>query len=337
MSIQYNVPLKSYNTFRLSATAKHFYIYQDVHDIEKISAYLTDHPTLTPLILGGGSNIIFIHDVVDQLVILNQMRGIHKHNEDAHTIKITVGAGENWHDFVTTCVKNSWYGLENLALIPGTVGAAPVQNIGAYGVEVGEFIISINAYDLLQRTWVKFNQADCQFGYRHSLFKQYPQRYLISEVTFSLLKHFTPRLTYQSLAELKNRPSLDAVTVMQTVMTIRRKKLPDPDVLPNVGSFFHNPTISTAQFKDLSHQYPDWVCFTQNAQSCKISAAQLIERAGLKGYRLDTAGISEQHALVLVNYGDSSGHLIETLMNHIITIVRQRFNIVLTPEPLIVK
>ncbi len=287
------------------------------------------------LILGSGSNVLFAKDY-HGTVLLNRLQGLAIEDNDA-TIKVRAGAGLIWHDFVVSMSKQGFFGLENLALIPGTVGAAPVQNIGAYGVEVADFIESVSVFDLHQGKYYEFTNADCAFAYRHSVFKhsEMRDRYLITAVTFCLHKTFSPVLSYRDLSD--SPPPKQAAELLARIIAIRQHKLPDPAVLPNAGSFFKNPVITREQLTSLRNKYPALPYFSVNNQQVKIPAAWLVEQCGFKGKRCDNgAGVYEKHALILVNHlqngHGANGHEIYTLACDIMQAVKTRFAIKLTPE-----
>lgn len=271
-------------------------------DLDQIPAIL-EHARQQQLpvrVLGGGSNLI-LSDTVKALVVKVELMGIEIHRHSQEDVLLTVQAGENWHDFVRYCVGQGYYGLENLALIPGTVGACPVQNIGAYGVEVGSFIDQVNAIDLTTGQLVHFSQADCAFLYRDSYFKQHENRFLITDVRFRLSTRFSPVLSYGPLAALNDQHELSAMDVLNRVVDIRRQKLPDPEVIPNAGSFFKNPIVGAEQVRGLLHQFPEMVHFPYG-YDYKLAAGWLIDQAGLKGqFNDDSVGCYEHQALVVVN------------------------------------
>ncbi|MPV86239.1 UDP-N-acetylmuramate dehydrogenase [Ostreibacterium oceani] len=320
--------------------------------------YLTSHQQLTALVeqlsppfvvLGEGSNVVFVGDY-SGTVVVNQLPGVTIIDDNESTVTVLAGAGENWHHFVCQMAAAGYHGLENLALIPGTVGAAPVQNIGAYGVEVCEFIDWVDAFDWVEKKWVKLSADACQFGYRDSLFKQtaQPDRYLITAVAFTLKKTFEPVLTYREVnAWFAEQPPQDGNALLSAIVSIRQAKLPDYRCTPNAGSFFKNPVISGAQYRLLQANYPQIPGFlqpithampensgTDNSEpNVKIPAAWLIEQIGFKGMVKETgAGVYEKHALILVNTGQATGKAIYDLAQEIRQSVAKTFTINLLPE-----
>lgn len=289
--------------------------------------------------LGEGSNVLFCKDI-NGTVLHNKLLGITLKHETDDFALIEVMGGENWHQFIKFCVKNGWYGLEPLALIPGTVGAAPVQNIGAYGYEVKEFIDSINAFDFRYNRWVTFKPEECDFSYRDSLFKKERGRFLISRVTFRLKKSPQVVIRYPVISEyLKAKEILNPTphSIYRAVVAIRKGKLPNPKTLPNAGSFFKNPIITKDTFIKLKEAYPQLVSYEVDKDSIKLAAGQLIDLAGFKGKRKGGVGMYDKQALILVNFGKATG---ETLYQYSQQVAKQVFTIFgveLEPEPLIVR
>ncbi|MEY3970811.1 MAG: hypothetical protein RLZZ80_509 [Pseudomonadota bacterium] len=339
--------LKGHNSLGLEAFANRCIRLSNSASLYGLSQQLTESPRC---ILGHGTNLVIQGSASSPLqatVILNELKGIVRLPEQADARpRIRCAAGESWHAFVMWTLAQGYGGLENLALIPGTVGAAPVQNIGAYGVEVAELIDSVHVWDFHQRDHVVFDRSDCSFGYRHSLFKdsniQGPwdaPRYLITAVDFRLWSgNKTPlRLAYAGiearLASLGIDHAPNAYQVAHAVMSLRREKLPDPEQEPNVGSFFKNPVVPKAFAQSLLVKYPGLPCYEAGDQS-KLSAAWLIEAAGLKGWGLDQAGVSQRHALVLVNRGGATAQDIRMVCQTIQKKVMGQFGVWLEPEPL---
>ncbi|MDO5090508.1 MAG: UDP-N-acetylmuramate dehydrogenase [Cardiobacteriaceae bacterium] len=285
------------------------------------------------IILGRGSNVIFADDIQIPLVKL-ATHGWHIVTERSDSVSVRVKGGHEWHDFVVASVEAGWQGLENLALIPGTVGAAPVQNIGAYGVEVGQFIEQVGAYDRLTSRQVQIPGEKCGFAYRNSYFKrQWRERFIITDVTFRLNKIPKLCLDYAGLRE-KRDTLTDARAVMHEIIHIRESKLPDPAREPNAGSFFHNPVIDREKFALLRERYPDMPAHTVGG-GMKIPAAWLIEQAGMKGFRQGKVGMSAQHALVLTNQGGSGRDILQ-FAALVQAAVWQRFVIDLHIEPIVI-
>ena len=285
-------------------------------------------------ILGGGSNVL-ITDELTVPVLLNRIKGIRIIDEDEHALLVQVGGGEIWHNLVMWSVSHQLYGLQNLALIPGTVGAAPMQNIGAYGVEQCESFHSLNAVDLETGINQLFFKRDCKFGYRESIFKKEVKgRYFITQVTYRLEKDGALNTSYGAIAsELENRgikhPTVKDVA--ETVIKIRQSKLPDPKDIHNAGSFFKNPIITEDLLQRIKSTHTD-VVFYEVEDGYKIPAAWLIERAGLKGYRKHDAGVYDNHALVIVNHGNATGKELKEVAFHVKQVVKDQFGIDLQPE-----
>lgn len=279
-------------------------------------------------LLGEGSNTIFTEDFEGR-VLVNQIRGIqHRETADAHIIR--AGAGENWHRLVTHALAQGWVGMENLALIPGSVGASPIQNIGAYGLEAGTFIHQVEAIDIASGNLLRFTQAECEFGYRDSIFKKaLSGRVLITAVTFCLPKHYQPVTTYGELAALDNpTPQM----IYDTVIAVRQAKLPDPAVLGNAGSFFKNPEIPADQYAELQRSYPEIPAYNVAPGIKKVPAAWLIDKLGFKGEYKNAVRCHPTQPLVLTNTGNARGEDVKALASDIIEAVKNEFSIVLEPE-----
>jgi UDP-N-acetylmuramate dehydrogenase len=348
MQILENFSLQPYNTFHIDAKARYFSKFSNV---EELSELLTNDITgksksetgkqLSTFILGGGSNILFTKNF-DGLVLKNEVKGINIVKENQDHVYVKAGAGENWHQFVMHCIDNSWAGIENLSLIPGNVGASPMQNIGAYGVEIREVFHELKAFHLGERTNYVFGLKDCGFGYRDSVFKnKYKDQFVILNVTFRLHKKPTFNTSYSALEkelETMRVKQLSLKSISQAVINIRSSKLPDPAVIGNAGSFFKNPTISEQQFRELKIKFENVVGYQNSDGTVKLAAAWLIEHAGpndytsWKGYRAGDAGCHEKQALVLVNYGNATGGEIFNLSERIMLSVREKFGIQLERE-----
>lgn len=331
--LQTSVSLKPYNTFAIPALAQHFASIDSVKTLQNIitsNAYCCDQI----LVLGGGSNVLLTQDYAG-LVLKNNLLGIQLLRENAENVWLAVAAGENWHEFVLWTLAQGYQGLENLSLIPGTVGAAPIQNIGAYGVEVEQFIESVSAIDLQTGEMHSFSHADCQFAYRDSVFKQeWKGRLFITGVVFRLRKIPAFNTSYQALLdELNTRQveTLSAEAISQAVIAIRQRKLPDPTKIPNAGSFFKNPLLKDSEMSALKQKHPALPVYKQPSGLSKTSAAWLIEQCGFKGQRFNDVGVHSQQALVLVNYGGSGADL-QALAQKIQTAVQQQFGIQLQTE-----
>lgn len=327
-----NISLLPYNSFHIESTASEF---STVQSVEEVTSLLNQPGKQPLLILGGGSNILFTKNV-EGLVLKNEIGGMDEVKEDASHIYIRAGAGENWHTFVQYTIGRNWGGLENLSLIPGSVGAAPIQNIGAYGVELKDVFYELEAYDRIEKKVFTFGLNDCQFGYRDSIFKSSGRgRYIILNVTFILHKNPVLNTHYGAIRdELKKMGALSPTIqdVSNAVIQIRRSKLPDPAMLGNAGSFFKNPVVDQRTFLFLSEKYPDMPAYPHEDQSVKLAAGWLIEQCGWKGFRKGDAGVHKNQALVLVNYGKATGAEIFALSEEILASVQQKFGIHLHRE-----
>jgi len=321
------------NSFAVPARAGFLFEVESEEDLLEIPPFRHGQD----LVLGGGSNILLLGDVPGHL-LLNRIRGIEVLEQDSKYLLVEIGAGENWHDLVCRSVKEGWHGLENLALIPGLVGAAPIQNIGAYGTELGQVLHSVTAWDWHKSAWTLFTPEQCALGYRDSIFKHEPRdRYFITSIQLRLAKQFQPQLDYSGLEQAvlslsKNQPPT-AKDVFSAVVALRREKLPDPAVQGNAGSFFKNPVLENSLAMDLLRHFPDLPHWPLNSTEVKLSAAGLIQACGLKGHKHAQAAVSAQHALVLVNLGGASGADIWQLAQEVQETVFQRFGVSLEPEP----
>ncbi len=334
------VSLKPYNTFGIDVTARYF---TTIDSVASLQAILSDQQwkTIPCFILGGGSNILFTRNF-DGLVIHNQIVGIEKINEDDDHIYLKMGAGENWHQLVLYCIDHGYAGIENLSLIPGTVGAAPIQNIGAYGVELKETLSEVHAIGLHDHQARIFNNAECEFGYRDSIFKnKLKNKYMITQVVLRLNKKPIFHVDYGAIKEKLNGRELSIKAISDAVIHIRQEKLPDPKKMPNAGSFFKNPIVDEKIFLELQKKYPGIIYFKalalpgellKNSSRVKISAAWLIEQCGFKGRRWGNVGVHEHQALVLVNYGNGTGDEIKKLSELIQKSVTEKFGIDLMTE-----
>ncbi|MGD9888357.1 MAG: UDP-N-acetylmuramate dehydrogenase [Halothiobacillaceae bacterium] len=335
MYVSTNTSLRDLNTFRVDARARYFVSLETPEDIP---AFLSDgrFHGLPRLILGGGSNIL-LRDDFSGVVLHVALKGIELLGEDEVYRYLAVAAGENWHDLVRYTVEQGWAGLENLSLIPGTVGAAPVQNIGAYGVEFAELCHAVDVVDMASGETGVIAAEDCRFAYRDSRFKQEPGRYLITSVLLKLPKTFVPKLDYPGLREALADGKVTPLSVSDAIIAVRRSKLPglEADQPGSAGSFFQNPMISreqAAKLRELHSNMPQWVV----GEQVKLSAAWLIEQCGWKGRRLGDAGVYDKHALVLVNYGQASGAALWNLAEQIMQSVQARFGVSLQPEPVVI-
>jgi len=333
-AISTNVALDKLNTFNVKANAAAFIQIDNKDELQSNYAEIASFQQR--FVLGGGSNLLFVGDY-QGLVIYPQMKGIKIFFEDQNQVGLRVAASEPWHDFVCYCLEQGYFGLENLALIPGTVGASPVQNIGAYGVEVESFIRQVECFDLNKGEFAVLSHQDCQFAYRDSFIKQAGQgHYLVTSVDFVLSKVPKLELSYKPLAEYFEKETLvSPKQVFDRVCQIRGEKLPDPNILPNAGSFFKNPVINQKQYHQLKTDFPDLVAYPvgeQAIQDYKLAAGWLIERAGFKGKTFGKVGVHKNQALVLVNYTDDSGANILLMANQIIDKIKQVFAVDLEPE-----
>jgi UDP-N-acetylmuramate dehydrogenase len=330
MLIEKNISLLPYNSFHLQAKASAFASVQTIGELQELL-----QQKKPALIIGGGSNLLLSRNV-DGLVVKIDIRGIEEVKEDNTHIYIKAGAGEVWHEFVMYTMKRSWGGLENLSLIPGNVGAAPIQNIGAYGVELKDSFYELEAYDRIENKIYAFGVNDCQFGYRDSIFKSAEKgRYIILNVTFILRKTPLLHTSYGAIRDELKKMGVGSPTirdVSNAVINIRRSKLPDPAIIGNAGSFFKNPVVEQAKFLSLSADWPDMPAYPHEDQSVKLAAGWLIEKTGWKGYRKGDAGVHKDQALVLVNYGNASGKEILELSEKIEKSVHKKFGVVLERE-----
>jgi UDP-N-acetylmuramate dehydrogenase len=308
--MQHNYSLQPFNTFGIDVKAKYFASFSDLTELQ---TYLAAYPQEPLLILGGGSNMLFTQDF-NGLVLRNEIKGIEQIDQDDRHIWIKAGAGENWHAFVQHCIAHNWAGLENLSLIPGSVGASPMQNIGAYGVEIKDIFHELSAYHIASGEIHTFNKEQCQFGYRESVFKRaLKNQYIIIDVTFKLNKRAEVKTSYGAIQQELEKMGVTEPTIQnvsQAVIAIRQSKLPDPKALGNAGSFFKNPVITLDEFRPLQAKYPDISHYVVSATEIKLAAGWLIEKAGLKGFRQGSCGVHSKQALVLVNYGGSQGQQI---------------------------
>ncbi|MGL5630748.1 MAG: UDP-N-acetylmuramate dehydrogenase [Azovibrio sp.] len=336
--VQQDADLTPFNTLALPARALFFARVTSVADLLALGSC----PELcgcSRFILGGGSNLVLTGDFPG-LIIHMEIMGRVLSGEDNGAWYVSAGAGENWHEFVQWTLTQGWPGLENLSLIPGTVGAAPIQNIGAYGLEVGEYIWSLETIDLDTGETKRFDTVGCRFGYRDSLFKRQgwsrEGRYAITRVTFRLPKHWEPRMNYAEVAtELERRGWIQPSPhqVAEVIAAIRQRKLPDPSRIPNTGSFFQNPVVAEELALRLSQQHPNLPCYLMENGQVKLAAGWLIEQAGWKGHGLGPVSMYENQALVLVNRGGATSEDVLKLTRAVQAAVQERFGVTLVPEP----
>jgi len=333
LQILNNLSLKPYNSFAIDVTAEQFV---DVHDDAQIREALlyAEARQMPLLVIGGGSNLLLTRDR-EGLVMRMASRGVRIVSEKGAQVVVEAQAGEAWHPFVVHCLELGLVGLENLSLIPGTVGAAPMQNIGAYGVEIKDVFHSLTALDRQTGEVRDFLGHECAFGYRDSLFKQHPGRWLILRVRFALSREARLHLDYGPVRQRLLEQGISEPTAMevsQAICSIRLEKLPDPAELGNAGSFFKNPVIPVAQAQALKVRYPGLVAYPQGDE-VKLAAGWLIEQAGWKGFREGDAGVHRLQALVLVNYGHATGRQLQSLALRIQADIDQRFGVELEMEP----
>jgi UDP-N-acetylmuramate dehydrogenase len=333
--IQESPSLLAFNTFKFDARARYFSIITSLQDLAELreSHVFKNNPRL---FLGGGSNILFTQDF-SGLVIRNELKGINVVREDGDTVTLKVGSGENWHGLVMFSVDKNYGGIENLSLIPGTVGAAPMQNIGAYGVEVRNVIEEVEAMELSTGQTRIFSNEDCRFGYRESFFKHEGKgKYFISSVTLTLTKrNHRFNTSYGAIKETLAQmgvSDLSVKAISDAVIAIRRSKLPDPAVVGNAGSFFKNPSIENSQYQELKKEFATIPGYTEENNKTKVPAGWLIEQCGWKGKRFDNIGVHPLQALVLVHYGGDEGKKLWQLAMDIQSSVKEKFNITLQPE-----
>jgi len=334
IAFQENASLEHLNTFRIPARAKGLTYVESLEGLDE----LVRHPRFSEgprLILGGGSNILFTRDF-DGLVVKVNLAGISAVESDNHVL-VTVCAGENWHAFVQYCIDRNWGGIENLSLIPGTVGAAPIQNIGAYGVEIQQVIEYVDGVDLTTGEHRRLNPQECQFGYRESVFKQQlREKFFVSSITLRMTRKLHHLNTgYGAIREVLERKKIAQPTlrdVSEAVIAIRRSKLPDPAVIGNAGSFFKNPMVPADIAAAIRKDHPSMPSYSIDSQYVKIPAGWLIEQCGWKGKKMGRVGVHEQQALVLVNFGGGNGEEILALATKIQDSVREKFGVSLMTE-----
>ncbi|MFK8046630.1 MAG: UDP-N-acetylmuramate dehydrogenase [Crocinitomicaceae bacterium] len=332
--IQENVSIQAHNTFGIDCQAKYFARFRSIKDLQELLADpIRKNNDL--LVLGGGSNMLFTKDY-NGLVLKNELTGIYVVKEDADHIWIEAMAGESWHDFVLFAINNDYGGIENLSLIPGSVGAAPMQNIGAYGVEIKDVFHELEAIHIETGEIVRFTRKRCKFGYRDSVFKNVLKgQYIILSVTLKLTKNHEVNTTYGAIeAQLQEknviRPTIKHIS--DAVIAIRQSKLPDPALIGNSGSFFKNPVVSKAKLAVIQEKYPDVSFYEIDHQRVKLAAGWLIDQAGWKGKTFDNFGVHKNQALVLVNYGGAKGKDIYDLSAQILNDVKEKYNVQLERE-----
>ncbi|WP_223032917.1 UDP-N-acetylmuramate dehydrogenase [Hanstruepera marina] len=332
MTVLQDISLKNYNTFGIDCLAKHFI---SVNSIGSLKTVLKKDTFSNYLFLGGGSNMLLTKDI-DALVIHLNLKGISVVSESESHVLVQVNAGENWHNFVLWCLENNYGGIENLSLIPGNVGTAPIQNIGAYGVELKDVMESCEVLNTNTLELETFENDDCLFEYRNSIFKKQKGKYVVCKVTFKLTKNKHKLHTdYGAISEQLKIMNVENPTihdVSKAVISIRQSKLPDPKNIGNSGSFFKNPVISIQQYKALQINFPDIPGYAVSEHEVKVPAGWLIEKAGFKGKRFGDYGVHKKQALVLVNYGNAKGHDILKLAELIQSTINRIFGITIEAE-----
>lgn len=332
--IEEQVSLKKYHTFALPAFARYFCAIPS----EPALFSLLENPSfklLPRVFIGEGSNTLFLRDFPG-VVVKIEIKGLQVVSEDGRYVYLKVSAGENWHQVVEYTLSRNWFGLENLSLIPGTAGAAPIQNIGAYGVELKDVLTELSAIDVKTGQAVLFSRQECHFAYRDSRFKKEPGRYVITSITLKLTKVPEMHLDYSGIKEELHRRDLSDPTPRQlshVICDIRRNKLPDPSILANAGSFFKNPILSAFEYQSLREKFPDIKSHKMNDNAYKIHAAWLIESCGFKGKKIHNIGVYEKQALVLTNNGKASGAQLKEAVEEIVDAVENKFLISLESEP----
>lgn len=325
MELSKQLPLQKCNSFNVKATCPLAYFPKSISDLKE----LPDLSQIPFYILGDGSNTLFV-DELSPVIIKPQFTGI-EISETSKYYTVVVGASENWHDFVCYCIDSGIFGLENLALIPGSVGAAPVQNIGAYGVELSKYCSHVNWFEFSSKTVKTLTNQECNFAYRNSIFKQdLYNKGIITAVIFSFPKIWQPNLSYAGLNNLKGTPT--PIEIMQAVIKLRQAKLPDPRVIPNAGSFFKNPTVDEGKLDVLKRTYPKIPFYPQENGQYKLAAGWLIDQVGLRGFTHKGVGVHQHQALVLVNYENEQGAELVLLAKYVQEKVNSIFDVELSPE-----
>lgn len=334
MIISSNISLKPYNTFGIDASAKFFTSIQSIENIKEL-LQSTEYKNNNHLILGGGSNMLLTQNV-DAIVVKNNLKGIEIVKENEDSVFVKCAGGEVWHEFVMWCIDKNFGGLENLSLIPGYTGASPMQNIGAYGVEIKDTFYELEAIHSITGEQKTFSKSECEFGYRESVFKhQFKNQFIITSVTFQLSKKPTFHVEYGAIKQeldVMNISELSIKAISQAVINIRSSKLPNPKEIGNAGSFFKNPEVQASAYENLKINFPNIVAYPLENGNYKLAAGWLIEQSGLKGYRVGDAGVHKLQALVLVNYGGATGNEIYNLSSHVLQTVKAKFGVDLERE-----
>lgn len=333
-----NIELKNYTTFKVGGKARFFFNLKNKSEIPELVKFAKEN-SVAIFILGGGSNIVVSDKDLNLLVIKNEILGREILSEDDSRVLVSVGAGENWDEFVGFCVEHGFAGVEALSAIPGTVGGAPIQNIGAYGSEVSNVIESVLVYDTAKKDFETLSNSDCKFSYRDSVLKRFPGKFIVLEVVFKLSKNQKVVVpNYPGVAEKlleKNILNPELVDVRRVIAEIRANKLPDPKLIPNVGSFFKNPIVSREAFERLRFNFPN-IKYFEAGIDFKIPAGWLIETAGLKGVDLGKVGTYQNNALVLINKGEANTKDVLMAQEKITSIIENKFGIKLEREPILV-
>lgn len=339
IQIERNISLRPYNTFGIDVQASELACLHDAQELQELlsSGKLREQKHY---VIGGGSNLVPASDY-EGLVVVMRSKGIVKLREEGEAVWVEAQAGEVWDDFVHHCIRQGWHGLENLVAIPGTVGAAPVQNVGAYGMEAREVVDEVCAYDIATGERHRFGNADCHFGYRSSIFKQaLAGQYIVSSVVFKLSRAFRPNLQYKAVTAALAAKGLDSPTAMQladAISEVRWSKLPRPEETGSAGSFFKNPIVEAADYQALAAREPQLVAFSVEEGRYKLSAGWLIEHAGWKGKALGRAAVYDKQALVLVNRGGCTGSEVLQLADAVVADVKARFGVTLEKEAIILQ
>lgn len=338
MNIFHDISLLNYNTFGIDVKAKALITYDSSKELaDMVSKFLPDMPQ--PVMhVGEGSNLLFMNDFGGSILV-SKIKDIKVIRETEENVTVRVGSGWVMDDFISYSLSRNWYGLENLSLIPGQVGASAVQNVGAYGVEAGDRIVAVNCISLVDGSGRSFAHDECDYSYRHSIFKEplFAGKYAVVSVDYLLDKHFTPQINYGGISQRLASESIaiETLTAQQLrdiIIDIRREKLPDPKVIGNAGSFFMNPIVGYALFEQIRTNYPQIPHYFIDQDNVKIPAAWLIEQCGWKGKSLGNAAVHQQQPLVLINKGNASGHDIKCLSDRIQHDVFEKFSIIITPE-----
>lgn len=334
MNIHENYSLKKLNTFGIEAFARYYAEFTSLDNIVELLD-IARFQDVDKMVLGGGSNILFTKDF-NGIVLKNELKGIQLIKQDEDFYYVKAAAGENWHQLVMYCIEHNYAGIENLSLIPGSVGAGPIQNIGAYGIELKDVLYELEALNLNTKQVEIFTNADCCFGYRDSIFKQQKRnKYVIISVTFRLFKKPVFNIQYGAIEkelQAMDVKELSIAAISKAICNIRSSKLPDPSVTGNAGSFFKNPTVSIDKYEALKKEFPGIAGYKNSDKDVKLAAGWLIEQCGWKGKRVGETGVHKDQALVIVNYGNATGNAIYDLSGRILDSVKEKFEVVLERE-----